>query len=95
MSTQSNIYYTVRPAGDVLLADHREEYLNLMGEHGLVPAPDRRIEHPGGRVELRTDPFRICIWDDEQEAQKFADELHRRTRSNWAVVETEDPNGNE
>jgi hypothetical protein len=88
MSGESANYWTVRPSDDMMTHEMRDVLLDLMREQGLRPAEDERIPRADGRIELRANPSRPCVWDQLSDAQLFADEIAKRTRCEWIVVET-------
>jgi hypothetical protein len=81
--------WTVVPASGTLTPQLLHAFTELRDERGLPPAQEERIpSEDGSRVHLRTNFFRLAVWNNEAEAQDFATELVSRTRSQWNVVQT-------
>ncbi len=87
MSSGQQGCWTVRPAEGRLTPELREAMVALRYEWDIPQARDERIPSVSG-VKLKTNAFRYVVWEEETEAQKFADELAERTRSEWEVIPT-------
>lgn len=77
--------YTVLHETGMNTDEEYRAYRQLMDEHGLPHAPLRRVSRSDGSENLQRDA--TCVWSGESEAQAFAEELSRRTRTNWVVRE--------
>lgn len=84
MSSEGTQYIVLHGTGMNTDQEYRA-YRQLMDEHGLPHAPIRSIDRSDGSVYLERDA--TCVWGNESEAQAFAEELSRRTHTNWIVRE--------
>jgi len=77
--------YTVLNQTGMNTDEEYRAYRQLMDEHGLPHAPLRRVTRQDGSETMQRDA--TCVWDNQSEAQEFAEQLSRRTHTNWIVQE--------